>query len=206
MEIENDMKKEKTILVASNNKGKIREIRDIFSDFNIISLKEMEAKLNKKLEINENADSFKNNALQKVTELINQLDENMIVMGDDSGLSIDVLGGFPGIHTHRWMDADDHTKNLKLLEKMKDVSTELRSCHYTTAIAIADKNMNKVVEYSLHGYVAQNPAGSNGFGFDEIFVLDSGKTLAELTSEEKYEISPRKKALEEIRKIIDKSI
>ncbi len=200
------MKKEKTILVASNNKGKIREIRDIFSDFNIISLKEMEAKLNKKLEINENADSFKNNALQKVTELINQLDENMIVMGDDSGLSIDVLGGFPGIHTHRWMDADDHTKNLKLLEKMKDVSTELRSCHYTTAIAIADKNMNKVVEYSLHGYVAQNPAGSNGFGFDEIFVLDSGKTLAELTSEEKYEISPRKKALEEIRKIIDKSI
>lgn len=200
------MKKEKTILVASNNKGKIREIRDIFSDFNIISLKEMEAKLNKKLEINENADSFKNNALQKVTELINQLDENMIVMGDDSGLSIDVLGGFPGIHTHRWMDADDHTKNLKLLEKMKDVSTELRSCHYTTAIAIADKNMNKVVEYSLHGYVAQNPAGSNGFGFDEIFVLDSGKTLAELTSEEKYEISPRKKALEEIRKIIDKRI
>ncbi len=200
------MKKEKTILVASNNKGKIREIRDIFSDFNIITLKEMEAKLNKKLEINENADSFKNNALQKVTELINQLDENMIVMGDDSGLSIDVLGGFPGIHTHRWMDADDHTKNLKLLEKMKDVPTELRSCHYTTAIAIADKNMNKVVEYSLHGYVAQNPAGSNGFGFDEIFVLDSGKTLAELTSEEKYEISPRKKALEEIRKIIDKRI
>lgn len=200
------MKKEKTILVASNNKGKIREIRDIFSDFNIISLKEMEAKLNKKLEINENADSFKNNALQKVTELINQLDENMIVMGDDSGLSIDVLGGFPGIHTHRWMDADDHTKNLKLLEKMKDVPTELRSCHYTTAIAIVDKNMNKVVEYSLHGYVAQNPAGSNGFGFDEIFVLDSGKTLAELTSEEKYEISPRKKALEEIRKIIDKRI
>ncbi len=198
------MEKKRVILVASNNKGKIKEIKDIFNDFDIITLKEMETKLNKKLEANEDADSFKENALQKVTELVNQLDENIIVMGDDSGLKIDALDGFPGIHTHRWMDADDHTKNLALLEKMKDVPDQLRSCQYTTAIAIADKNITNVVEYSLYGYVAKSPAGCNGFGFDEIFVLDSGKTLAELTSEQKYEISPRKKALEEIRKILIK--
>jgi len=123
-------------------------------------------------------------------------------MGDDSGLSIDALDGFPGIHTNRWMDADDHTKNLALIEKMKGVPDQLRSCKYTTAIAIADKNMTNVVEYSLYGYIAKIPAGSNGFGFDEIFALNNGKTLAELTSEEKYEISPRKKALEEIKKIL----
>lgn len=194
------MEEKRPILVASNNKGKIKEIKDIFSNFKIITLKEMEKKLNKKLEVNEDADSFKNNALQKVTELAKQLDENIIVMGDDSGISIDALDGFPGIHTQRWMDADDHTKNLALLEKLKDVSEDLRTCQYTTAIAIADKNISNVVEYSLDGKIAREPIGTNGFGFDEIFKLDNGKTLAELTSEEKYVISPRKKALEEIKK------
>ena len=194
------MEEKRPILVASNNKGKIKEIKDIFSNFEIITLKEMETKLNKKLEVNEDADSFKGNALQKVTELAKQLDENIIVMGDDSGISIDALNGFPGIHTQRWMDADDHTKNLALLEKLKDVPEDLRTCHYTTAIAIADKNISNVVEYSLDGKVTREPIGTNGFGFDEIFKLDNGKTLAELTSEEKYAISPRKRALEEIKK------
>lgn len=194
------MEEKRPILVASNNKGKIKEIKDIFSNFEIITLKEMETKLNKKLEVNEDADSFKGNALQKVTELAKQLDENIIVMGDDSGISIDALNGFPGIHTQRWMDADDHTKNLALLEKLKDVPEDLRTCHYTTAIAIADKNISNVVEYSLDGKVTREPIGTKGFGFDEIFKLDNGKTLAELTSEEKYAISPRKKALEEIKK------
>lgn len=198
------MKKKITILIASNNKGKIKEIKDIFSDFEIVTLKQMEEKLNKKLEVNEEADSFSNNAMQKVTELVNQLNENILCMGDDSGLSIDALGGFPGIHTQRWMDANDHTKNLALLQKMKDVPDELRSCHYTTAIAIANKEMNKVFEYSLDGFVTREPVGENGFGFDEIFKLETGKTLAELTSEAKYLISPRKKALEEIKKYIEK--
>lgn len=198
------MKEKTIILVASNNKGKIKEIKEIFKEFEIIPLKQMEEKLNKSLEVNENADSFSNNAIQKVTELVNQLDDNILCIGDDSGLSIDALGGFPGIHTHRWMDADDHTKNLALLEKMKDVPDELRSCHYTTAIAIANKEMNKVFEYSLDGFVAREPIGKNGFGFDEIFKLDTGKTLAEITSEEKYLISPRKKALEEIKEYINK--
>lgn len=194
------MEKKKRILVASNNNGKIREIKDIFHEFNIITLKEMETKLNKRLKVNEDSDSFSNNALQKVTELVKQLDEDIIVIGDDSGLSIDILDGFPGIHTHRWMDADDHTKNLALLEKMKDVPDNKRTCHYTTAIAIADKNISNVIEYSLDGNVARKPVGTNGFGFDEIFELDNGKTLAEITSEEKYAISPRKRALEEIKK------
>lgn len=198
------MKEKTIILVASNNKGKIKEIKEIFKEFEIIPLKQMEEKLNKSLEVNENADSFSNNAIQKVTELVNQLDDNILCIGDDSGLSIDALGGFPGIYTHRWMDADDHTKNLALLEKMKDVPDELRSCHYTTAIAIANKEMNKVFEYSLDGFVAREPIGKNGFGFDEIFKLDTGKTLAEITSEEKYLISPRKKALEEIKEYINK--
>lgn len=193
------MEKKRKILVASNNKGKIKEIKDIFNEFDIITLKEMEEKLGKKLEVNEDSDSFSNNALQKVTELVKQIDEDIIVMGDDSGLSIDALNGFPGIHTQRWMNADDHIKNLALLEKMKEVPDEERGCHYTTAIAIADKNICNVTEYSLDGSLTREVIGSNGFGFDEIFKLDSGKTLAEITNDEKYSISPRKKALEKIK-------
>ena len=196
------MEEKATILVASNNKGKIKEIKDIFNNFNIITLSELEEKLQRKLEINENGNSFSENALQKVTQIVKQLNENIICIGDDSGLCIDALDGFPGIYTQRWMDADDHTKNLALLEKMKDVPDNLRTCQYITAIAISDKYISNVVQCELKGYISKETIGKNGFGFDEIFKLDSGKTLAEITSEEKYLISPRKEALEKIKKFL----
>ena len=196
------MKKTSTILVASNNPGKIKEIKDIFYDFNIISLKEIEEKLKRKLEINEEGNTFCENALQKVIELVKQIDENYLCIADDSGISIDALDGFPGIHTQRWMDADDHKKNLALLKKMKNVPNELRTCHYTTAVAIANKDMSYVIDYTLDGTLSRKAIGNNGFGFDEIFMLDNGKTLAEISSEEKYLISPRKKALEKIKEYI----
>lgn len=196
------MEEKTTILVASNNKGKIKEIKDIFDNYNIISLSELEERLQTKLEVNENGNSFSENALQKVIDLVKQLDEKVICMGDDSGISIDALDGFPGIHTQRWMNADDHTKNLALLEKMKDIPDNLRTCHYTTAIAIADKYVSNVVECTLDGTLTREVIGQNGFGFDEIFRLENGKTLAELTNEEKYAISPRKEALEKIKKFL----
>ena len=191
------------IVVASNNIGKIKEIKDIFSDFNIIGLGELESRLHTKIEINESGTSFSENAIQKATELVNQLDDDILCLADDSGLCIDALNGFPGIRTQRWLDADDHTKNIALLEKMKDVPNNLRTCHYITAIAIANKTINRVAESSLDGFISKEPIGCNGFGFDEIFMLENGKTLAELTSENKYLISPRKKALEEIKEIIN---
>lgn len=190
------------ILVASNNVGKIKEIKDIFCDFSIVTLGEMEVKLNKKLEVQENGNSFKENALLKAKELLEQLDKKIFCMGDDSGLCIDALDGFPGIYTNRWMDADDHIKNLALLEKMANVPSDKRSCHYTTAIAITNGTVSKVVEYSLDGSVATSTIGNNGFGFDEIFKIDSGKTLAEISSDEKYLISPRKMALEKIKNFL----
>ena len=191
-----------TIIVASSNKGKIKEIKEIFNEFEIVTLQEIEEKLQKKIEITENGKTFSENALQKAMQIAEQIEENTICMGDDSGLSIDALDGFPGIHTQRWLKADDHTKNLALLEKMREIPQEQRTCHYTTAIAIANKNKSEVVECTLDGYIAQEAIGENGFGFDEIFTLKNGKTLAQITSEEKYKISPRKKALQKIKKTI----
>ena len=133
-----------------------------------------------------------------------QVGEEYICIADDSGISIDALDGFPGVHTARWMDADDHTKNIHLLEKIKGVEKEKRTCHYTTVIALKNKEEEQTFEYTLSGIVSDNYRGNNGFGFDEIFELPNGLTLAEISSEEKYEISPRKKALDKIKEYLNK--
>ena len=189
------MKKE-TIVVASSNKGKIREIKEIFKDYDVLSIKDMEDMLGKKIVVNENKDTFKDNALEKVRDLYEQVGKKYICIADDSGISIDVLNGFPGVHTARWMNADDHMKNLELLKRLENVPKNKRQCHYTTVIAIKGKEIDKIFEYTLDGIISLNVRGNNGFGFDEIFELPNGKTLAEITMKEKLELSPRRKALD----------
>lgn len=188
----------KRIIVASGNKGKLREIGDIFQDCEIVPIKQIEEERGIKFNIVEDEKTFKRNALVKAKQISEQLGDNSIVLADDSGISINALNGFPGVHTQRWMNADDHIKNLGLLEKMQGKSD--RRCKYTTAIAICDGNLAISVDYSLKGNVTYEVRGENGFGFDEIFELPSGETLAEISTEEKYMISPRKKALEKIKK------
>ncbi len=190
----------KTIILASSNKGKIREIKEIFKDYEVLSLKEAEERLKKELIVVENQPTFKENALEKTRCLYNLVGDEYICIGDDSGISIDALDGFPGVHTARWMDADDHTKNIHLLKKMDGQAN--RTCHYTTVIAIVGNNLEKTFEYTLDGNLTTEVRGCNGFGFDEIFELNSGKTLAEITTEEKFSVSPRNKALEKLKEYI----
>lgn len=190
----------KTIILASNNQGKIKEIKYIFKDYNVIALKEAEQLLGKELIVTEDQETFQDNALEKVRTLYDQVGDAYTCIADDSGLSIDSLDGFPGVHTARWVDADDHTKNLMLLEKLEDKDD--RTCHYTTVIALKDANEERVFEYTLDGQIADNCRGDNGFGFDEIFEIENGKTLAEISTEEKTSISPRTKALEKIEKYL----
>lgn len=194
----------KKVLVASSNKGKIKEFKEIFKDFEVIPIKEAEELLGRKIIVNEEQNTFKDNALEKVRDMYKQVGEEYICIADDSGISIDALDGFPGVHTARWMDADDHTKNIHLLEKIKGVEKEKRTCHYTTVIALKNKEEEQTFEYTLSGIVSDNYRGENGFGFDEIFELPNGLTLAEISSEEKYEISPRKKALDKIKEYLNK--
>ena len=190
------------VVVASNNKGKIREIKEIFKDYDVLSIRDMEDSLGKKIIVTEEQDTFKGNALEKVNCLYNELGDEFICIADDSGISIDVLNGFPGVHTARFIDADDHTKNLELLKKVDGVPKKNRSCHYTTVIALKDKNHEETFEAVLDGILSENTRGENGFGFDEIFELESGNTLAQISTEEKLKISPRKKALEMVNEYI----
>ena len=193
----------KTIILASNNQGKIKEIKYIFKDYDVIAIKEAEQLLGKELIVKEDQETFKDNALEKVRTLYDQVGDTYTCIADDSGLSIDSLDGFPGVRTARWADADDHTKNLMLLERLEGKAD--RTCHYTTVIALKDANEERVFEYTLDGKIADNCRGNNGFGFDEIFEIENGKTLAEISTEEKASISPRTKALEKIEQyLIDK--
>ena len=159
--------------------------------------------LNKKIIVTENGNTFKANALEKTISLYNQIGDNHLCIGDDSGISIDYLNGFPGVYTARWLDKDDHFKNLELLKKLKGVLKEKRTCHYTTVIALKGKNIIKTFEYTLDGVISDSPRGENGFGFDEIFELSNGLTLSEIKMEEKVKISPRKKALMMIKMYLD---
>ena len=98
------------------------------------------------------------------------------------------------------LNGTDRERNLGILEKMKNISN--RKINFVTAIALADttNNISIIKEHIISGNVASNIRGENGFGFDEIFELENGKTIAELSSEEKNSLSPRKLALEEIKK------
>lgn len=138
------------------------------------------------------------NALKKAKELSREL--KCACIADDSGIEIEALNGFPGVRTKRWLDGTDRDRNLGILEKMKDI--ENRKINFITAIALVDcpQNISIVKEHIIHGNVAFEVRGENGFGFDEIFELENGKTIAELSSIEKNSLSPRKMALEEIKK------
>ncbi len=182
------------IIIASGNKGKIKEASEILKEYKIISMKEIGVNI----DVEEDKDTFEGNAIKKAEEIAKALGGKMCI-ADDSGIEIEYLNGFPGVYTKRWMEGTDRERNLAIIEKLKGVPRENRKIKFITAIAVSDGSKTFCELGIIEGYVAEEVRGDNGFGFDEIFELENGKTLAELTDEEKNEISARKVALEKIR-------
>lgn len=172
------------MIFASNNKGKIKEIKSIFNEEKIISLKEA----NVDIEVEEDADSFYGNALKKAKEIFELT--NIPVIADDSGICIDALNDWPGVLTHRFAgeEASYEERNSIMLNKLNN---EINKKAKVICNLVYYDGTNKIVgEGILKGNIV-SPRGTNGFGFDPIFELESGKTLAELTSEEKNITSAR---------------
>ena len=192
------MKGKQKIVVATGNIGKLNEIKSIFSEYEIVSIKDLGIDIN----IEEDQDTFEKNALKKAIVLSKMIEETCIA--DDSGIMIKSLDNFPGVRTKRWKTGTDRERNLGILELMKDISKQKRDCDFVTAIALANykNNISIVKSHTIHGRISTEIRGENGFGFDEIFELENGKTIAELSSEGKNLLSPRKYALEEIRKLL----
>lgn len=190
------------ILVATNNKGKLKEIKEILENYEIISLKD----INLEIEVIEDGKTFRENAIKKASEIYNKT--KIPCIADDSGIEIEEYNGWPGVLTARFLGEEKSTneyakeRNEYILEKMKDLDKSRRKVKHITCIAYCDENGIKTAIGEQSGYIAKEAKGENGFGFDEIFELSNGKTMAELELEEKNKISSRKKALEKIKEQI----
>ena len=187
-------KKDKEIVIASGNKGKIKEAQEILKEYKIVPMKDIGIEI----DVEEDQETFIKNAIKKAETIAKEL-KNKMCIADDSGIEIEYLDGFPGVYTKRWHKGTDRERNLAIIEKLKGISREKRKIKFVTAMAISDGNNTVSTVANIEGYVAENVRGQNGFGFDEIFELENGKTLAELLPEEKNELSARKKALENLR-------
>ncbi len=189
------------IIIASSNKGKIKETQEILKDYEIIPINEIGINI----DIKEDQKTFDGNAKKKAEEIAKTLKRKMC-LADDSGIEIEYLNGFPGVRTKRWHTGTDRERNEAIIEKLKNVPHEKRKIKFVTALALSNGKKTITATASIEGYVAEQPKGENGFGFDEIFELEDGRTVAELSSNEKNQISARKKALEKLDKMIKNTI
>ena len=188
----------KKIIVATNNLGKLKEIKAILDDYEVISLKD----LNLSVDIVEDGKTFKENALKKAREVFRVT--NIPAVADDSGLCIDSLKDFPGINTARFLgkNATDNDRNNYILAKMMGKEGCERTAKVVCSIAYVDKKNEYVVEGIIKGRISYQKRGNNGFGFDSIFELENGKTLAELKDYEKNDVSSREIALEKLKEFL----
>lgn len=194
--------KEKLIF-ASNNAGKIREVKEIMQDYGKEILSLEEAGLH--IDVEENGTTFEENALIKC-RAIHELTGAM-VLADDSGLEIDYLNKEPGVYSARYLghDTSYDIKNQIILDRLKEAQGTQRSTRYVCAMAaVLPDGREYTTLGTVEGLIAQEPAGNGGFGYDPIFLVpEYGKTMAELTPDEKNAISHRGRALRALRSLLD---
>ena len=192
----------KKIVLATSNKGKVREIKELCREYEVVPYTD----IIDAFEIIEDANTFKDNALIKARAVYKALkDENVIVLADDSGISVDILEGAPGIYSARYAgeDADDKDNMYKLIEEMKAKSVKSSPAHYTAAIALVTKNKERTVHGWMVGTAITEARGEGGFGYDPMFIpLGYDKTLGELDDEIKKKLSHRSQALHLISKVL----
>ena len=191
-----------TIVFATRNQDKLREIREIFGGVSVLSMDE--AGVHE--EIEETGTTFEENALIKSRAVFRGLEEtgvNALVMSDDSGIEIDYFDKAPGVYSSRFLGVDTpyDVKNRIVLEKLAEAKGEARSARYVCAIAVVTPDGQEIcMRSTVEGFISDEPAGSGGFGYDPIFfVPEYGRTMAQLSPEEKNRISHRGKALREMR-------
>lgn len=179
------------LLFATSNEGKLRELRKLVgSSFEIVSLVDVGGPPN----VVEDEQTFEGNARKKALACARA--SGLPSLADDSGLCVDALGGRPGVQSSRYAPGGDAQRIAKLLEEMKGVPEAQRGAEFRCALCLALPNGEQVIETGrCQGQIGTAPRGHNGFGYDPIFVLPQpGKTMAELTPEQKSQISHRGEA------------
>lgn len=186
----------KKMILASSNIHKLEEIMEITKEFGVELITMSDAGL-VDFEIEENGDTFEENSMIKAKAVVEELGEDAIA--DDSGLMVDYLGGDPGIYSARYSGEDKNydANNKKLLKELSGVPMEKRTAKFVSVITLLTTDgRSLVVRGEIEGLISEDESGANGFGYDPLFYIPSkGKTFAELTSDEKNQISHRANAL-----------
>jgi XTP/dITP diphosphohydrolase len=192
------------IVVASHNKHKVDEIREFFKeDYEVLSADD----IGSYDEVEETGKTIEENALLKARAIADLTDE--LVIADDTGLFVDYLDGKPGVYTARFagVNATYEDNNNKLLNLLKGVPMEKRKATFKTVIALIYKGREAIIEGKVDGRIIDAPRGQYGFGYDPIFYVDEiGKTLAELSLEEKNKVSHRANALKKLKEYIKNNL
>ncbi|MGN9163846.1 RdgB/HAM1 family non-canonical purine NTP pyrophosphatase [Tissierellaceae bacterium HCP3S3_D8] len=195
--------KHRRLVLSSNNIHKIDEIGRILEDLPIEVLSKRDIGL-ENLEVIEDGTTLEENSKKKAIALSEKTE--YMVMADDSGIFVEALNGAPGVYSARYSgdDGNDEENNKKLLRELKDVPLEDRRGSFLTVITLVTEDKEVfTVKGECKGHIIFEPKGSNGFGYDSLFVPDGyDKTFGELDSEVKNKISHRAKALEEMRKLL----
>ncbi len=187
-----------SLLVATHNKGKLKEILRIFGaeipDLRLFTLDDFPGAD----EVDEVGETFEENALLKARAGF--LHSGIPTLADDSGLAVDALGGRPGIHSARYSGGGDAANVEKVLRELDGFAPEKRSARFVSVVAFVDGVEPAVTaEGELEGVIVDAPRGEGGFGYDPIFApLNSASTLAEISAAQKDEISHRGRALRKI--------
>ncbi len=190
------------IILATSNKGKVKEIQKSFDMFEVVPFSEVM----EPFEIVEDGDSFKENAIIKAKAVYEAIDDkDAMVLSDDSGISVPILGNEPGIKSARYAGDNATAKDnlLKLIKELKKIEIKRTPAFYTAAIALATKEGIFSVHGWMYGEVIDEQRGENGFGYDPMFIPEGfDKTLGELDESVKKELSHRSKALKLIKRVL----
>lgn len=191
------------IVAATKNRHKIEEIQAITKEFGMDVVSRADAGV-PDIEVEEDGDTFEENSEKKAREIMKLCGE--ITIADDSGLMVDALDGAPGVISARFAgeDGNDLKNNEKLLRLLEDVPPEKRAARFVSVITMVYPDGRKIVARGeCKGHMIYQPKGSNGFGYDPLFVPDGyDRTSAELTGDEKNRISHRAIALQNLRRIL----
>ena len=188
----------KKILIATNNEGKVKEIKEILKDYELVTLKD----IGYKIEVEEDQETIEGNSKKKAKEISEAT--KMPCIADDTGLFIEAFGNWPGVHTARFLgeNATQEKKNQAILNKMKGLKGEQRNASFKSVMTYYENGKFIIGRGEVKGKIAEEARGKNGFGYDPIFEVENGKTYAELTKEEKNKISHRRNAIEDLKKNI----
>lgn len=196
----------KKIIMATNNMGKINELKKMLTGFDVLSQKEIGIE---DLGVDENGKTFIDNAIIKASSIKNLIDDNLYIIAEDSGICIDCLNGYPGVRSKRApseelkRDVNDIERNQFYIDKVAGNTN--RKVIWQTAIALIEPDGNvKSFIGEVEGIISYIQMGDNGFGFDPIFYIEQEKkTLAQMSFEEKEKYSARKRAIEKLVKYLE---